>query len=97
MEEEHKSCENCKYAIQHYAKLRGRLVKLSWAIHCSNGKVQKRQFEKHWRENTVCEYWQNEEERLSNEKSNRKRLLTKISSQLTDIIMILKEEDGEKR
>ena len=89
MENKVKMCENCKYARQHYFILNGKFTTVINEMHCANGNVTKKQFEKNFRENLPCKYYETNELRAKENAQCIKRLLIRISEQLDNALQVL--------
>lgn len=58
METTDKKCENCKYGKQHYyIGFNGLFAKAYNSMHCTNGKITKARFSKHFNDKQACEHW----------------------------------------
>lgn len=84
-----KTCEKCKYARQHYSIYRGKFTKVPSAMHCANGKITRKNFEKHFKDNLPCKRYEPKELQTEETEQSIKRILIKISNDLDNVIQVI--------
>jgi len=92
---EEKTCENCRYFIQHYAKgntKRTLMLKVGCG-HCYNGKgvYDKR---RGYLDKKVCELWEPVETLIAERKENILTVLRGMAEDLKNIAFILKDDEN---
>ncbi len=88
-----KTCENCKFYLQHYYKsTRGYAKTLG---HCKNDKLQPMFFKKAFSLRSNCKYWQAMDEQISKYKENLKSKLMRLAKELEAVCEVLLDDiDG---
>lgn len=86
---ENKTCENCKYAKQHYYIFNGRFTKIADEMHCTNKNVTRKRFEKIFNEKLSCNCYESNDESIQETKEFVKKRLVNISEQLDNAIQVL--------
>ena len=86
MNTDDKSCQNCKYFIQHYAFFNLRYAKINCG-HCINHnyKTAKRSLPK------LCEFWERSDE-VETRKKKIEEAIMLMSENLNQMLQILQEE-----
>lgn len=96
MNDENKTCKNCKYMRQHYAiGYDGTFVKLNNVTDCIHGKITKKQSKKFFKENESCQYWENIELKTQENEEKIKNTLKWICKRLDKIIQILESNNSK--
>lgn len=97
METENKTCENCKYGKEHYILgFNGLFLKTKY-MHCANGKVTDKQFERRHNGKEDCIYWLPFELQVENAEQKIKCLLTRMNTQLENALQAIKHYDLEDK
>lgn len=95
MENEIKTCRNCRYMRQHYAiGLSGYFVKLSNVFDCRHVKVTKTQFKKIARADIGCQYWDEIERQEEENELRLEEKLKWITKELEKVIEVLEKKDN---
>ncbi len=84
------NCENCRYYLQHYAKIDTYFTKV-FCGHCTNPLAKARDKRKKY--NIVCEHWEPIEIREQERKEAIERTLRNMAKQIESIAMILKDNE----
>ena len=84
------NCENCRYYLQHYAKIDTYFTKV-FCGHCTNPLAKARDKRKKY--NIVCEHWEPIEIREQERKEAIERTLWNMAKQIESIAMILKDNE----
>jgi hypothetical protein len=90
MKNEEQTCENCRYYLQHYAKIDTCFTKV-FCGHCTNTLAKARDKRKKY--HIVCEHWEPIEIREQERKEAIERTLRNMAKQIESIAMILKDDE----
>lgn len=97
MEQENKSCKNCKYGIAHYMiNCTLRFVRLENEMHCSHRRVNKSKFNECFKGKKTCEYWESNELQQIEKTHKIKSLLEHIYNRLDQALQILEEMKNDE-
>lgn len=84
-----KICENCKYARQHYYISMGKFRKVPFAMHCANGKIAQKSFEKHYHDNSPCKHYEPSALQKQETEISIKKLLIRINNELDNVLQVI--------
>ncbi len=88
---EEKSCENCKYYVQHYIKHKRFLLKVNCG-HCTNDKLKNKFARENAKLRKNCEYWEKGDQKEERRKII-KEVLRDIDQSLEEIKIILQSDE----
>lgn len=90
MENNLKTCKNCKYARQHYMiNCSLRFVKVDNEMHCVNDNITRTKFKVYFKGKEICEHWETNEQYKQEKIDKIKLLLQYICERLDHALQIL--------
>jgi hypothetical protein len=92
MEQEKKSCKNCKYYLEHYVKLEDRFLTLNDG-HCINQKIFSTRKRNKYALKKDCEQWESNASRKQETKRAILKRLERICDVISQMAQILKYDD----
>lgn len=90
MDENKKSCDECRYFFKHYVLENGR-YSLTACGHCINDNFTKSQSAKIIARERKCEFWEPQEIRIAKQRESIDRLLRAMAERIESIADILQK------